>query len=1059
MLFDGENYYLLRSLNSADIDSLNNGNGIIPKIDNIGEHTVQDVMAQIRMQHRKTNLISMSEDPNIVLTYDKSNIHRFVLIKLSKEEIENSNKVFSAGEYLLGVIDSEIERIAKNAPENVREILENVDRATSIDEVIKIINGADRQVPTSLVETEQQYLSNKEQLNQSKKIAKCKVLNYYGLMRGITHDERGKLLDISEFTRIMRNGYSSSEWLYSGKISQDKIINIPQILIDSLALLKQAEFQGKDKKLLREIEQEVLRLAISEEELNQDDYMLEYSAHNDLKNDLTIDKAYEITNGQISYRDTNMQQIAIRSLAEMTLNKRKIIELLKEKLPNIDIEELLVGTYCINQEMVTKQNNRGSQIGRNINFLISEYGYDFNEETSRQILESVENLTDEQLKNIISQGINAQEISGLLIKTRENDERIETTKSKKKSAKYIAEAIVEGYNWKKDGNSLTKNKKELLANALLRGDRIENGLYTIYEAINKIQIGKNKFTQNDVFAIMINLAIDGKIGKISYSELLRKDIGEIQHILLDNSEELQTSVLPISIDLLSRRGTEVDKLKKELIDLGIDREFVESTNIKNLYVAKQIVEEYFGREISIDEKKALIKSVLDNLRLSGEKVCYLQTLIQRMIQIGLNQQEVYGMIINLAVNGSVLEEPGYSYSELLGNSNNACERIINYKNSIKTNVKEKTIKKAVIKSKKEYQIELTKEDKETIIQELIDLGIEREFLEQKDIKNVYMAKYIVESYNWKRVINEKEKRALIKKILGCKVLDNKQCVYLSTLMQKMEQIGLTEQEIYGMIINLGVNGNVLEKTGYSYTILLSNTNDACQTIKRYKNKIETNVTETTIKKAVVEQITDQDKQTLIQKLIDLGIEREFLELKNIKNVYMARHIVEDYNFGRKISKEEKKVLIKAVLSNKYLNKGNNKDLASLMQRMEKIGLTEQEIYGMLINLSVNGYVLEETGYGYSVLLANNKNVCQTIAKYKDKIQTEVTEETIQNAVKKANKQKKFKVQDIAKATMELTVEGSGGSEICDGVQADYMRLLDEKTNNNQKEGSEQGESD
>ena len=74
LLFDGENYYLLRSLNSADIDSLNNGNGIIPKIDNVGEHTIQDVMAQIRMQHKKTNLISMSEDPNIVLTYDKSNI-------------------------------------------------------------------------------------------------------------------------------------------------------------------------------------------------------------------------------------------------------------------------------------------------------------------------------------------------------------------------------------------------------------------------------------------------------------------------------------------------------------------------------------------------------------------------------------------------------------------------------------------------------------------------------------------------------------------------------------------------------------------------------------------------------------------------------------------------------------------------------------------------------------------------------------------------------------------------------------------------------------------------
>ena len=40
--------------------------------------------------------------------------------------------------------------------------------------------------------------------------------------------------------------------------------------------------------------------------------------------------------------------------------------------------------------------------------------------------------------------------------------------------------------------------------------------------------------------------------------------------------------------------------------------------------------------------------------------------------------------------------------------------------------------------------------------------------------------------------------------------------------------------------------------------------------------------------------------------------------------------------------------------------------------------------------------------------------------------------------------------------MELTAKGSGGSQICDDVQADYMRLLEERTNNNQKEGSEQG---
>lgn len=383
-------------------------------------------------------------------------------------------------------MDYQIEMQTQNAPLKVRQILERVDKASSIEEIIKIINGADRQVATSLVESKQQYLSEAEQLEQSKKIAKCKVLNYYGLMRGITHDEKGKLIDISGFTQIMRNGYSSSEWLYSGKIEQENLIDIPKILVDALALVKQAEFQGKDKEILNQVETEILSLVSLGAKIDQDNYQVEYSAHNNLKSDLTIDKAFEITGGQISYRDTNMQMIAIRSLAEMTLNKRKIIEVLQERLPNINLDELLADTYCINQEMTTRQNYRGSQIGRNINFIISDYGYDLDDKISAQILQSIENLNDEQLSNIILNGVAAQEISSLLIKTREDDERIQSNENKTLGSRYIAEAIVEGYNWKREGNSLTKQEKILLANTLLRGVKINNELYKLYDAINRI---------------------------------------------------------------------------------------------------------------------------------------------------------------------------------------------------------------------------------------------------------------------------------------------------------------------------------------------------------------------------------------------------------------------------------------------------------------------------------------------------------------------------------------------------------------------------------------------
>ena len=989
LLFDGESYYLVRSLNKADIESLDKRNGIIQKADNKGDYTVQDVMAQIRMQHRKTNLISMSEDPNIVLTYDKSNLHRFVLIKLSKDEIEDSKKVFSAGEYLLGVMDYQIEKQAQNAPLKVRQILERVDKASSIEEIIKIINGADRQVATSLVESKQQYLNEVEQIEQSKKIAKCKVLNYYGLMRGITHDEKGKLIDISGFTQIMRNGYSSSEWLHSGKIEQEKLIDIPKILVDALALIKQAEFQGKDKEILKQVETEILSLVLSGEKIDQDNYQMEYSAHNNLRSDLTIDKAFEITRGQISYRDTNMQMTAIRSVAEMTLNKRKIIALLQERLPNINLDEMLAYTYCINQEMITRKNNRGSQIGRNINFIISDYGYDFDDEVSARILQSVENLGDEQLSNIISKGVDAQEISSLLIRTRENAERIQAYKSKSVSSKYIAEAIVEGYNWKNEGNTLTSNEKVIMTNRLLRSVGTNNELYNLYEAINKIQIGRNKFTQNDIFAIIINLAVDEKIGDISYRELTKKDRKDIQNILLDNKEQLQTSVLPISIDLLARQGREINKLKKELIDLGIERNFIELKDIKNVYIAKQIVDGYdFGRELKQEEKKVLLKFIL-NSNLLNVNSCYLTTLIHNMGKIGLSPQEIYGMIINLAVNGNVLEEKGYGYSNLLGNVNNACKTIIKYKNKIQTSVTEGTILKA-------KSIDQSEDNQEKIKQELIDLGIDKDFIELKDIRNIYTAKEILDNYSFERELSREEKRELIQTLLNISDLNKNMNRYLTTLIRNMEQIGFNIQEIYGIIINLSINRKILEETGYSYNDLLSNKNNSCQSIKDYKCFLQTKITKgTKLKLKSINQNKDY-QEGIKRELINIGIDSDFVESKDIKNVYVAKQIVEGYNWGKELTVEEKKAIVKSILDNAGLNKNGTSYISTMIYNLEQAGFGEQEIYGMIINLGVNGKILEKTGFEYNILL-QSKNRLTKINEYRHEIQTNVTRGTILKA--------------------------------------------------------------
>lgn len=600
-------------------------------------------------------------------------------------------------------------------------------------------------------------------------------------------------------------------------------------------------------------------------------------------------------------------------------------------------------------------------------------------------------MNDEQLINVISKGVDSQEISSLLIKTRENDERIQVSKRKSIDTKYIVEAIVEGYNWRKDGNSLTINEKVLLAQRLLLNVTNANQLYTLYEAINKIQVGKKKFTQSEIFAIMINIAIDKKIGDISWKELLEKDRKDIQNILLDNKKQLQTSVLPISMDLLAGRGKEINKLKKELVDLGIDRDFIDSKDIKNIYEAKQIVEDYdFGKEVSQREKAVLIKSVLNRNLLDKDNSVYLSSLIQSMEQIGLDKQEICGMIINLGVNDRCLKEAGYSYTSLLNNVNNVRETIKDYMFNINTTVTEGTITRALSEN-------LSEAEQKKIMLELEELGIDFDFLNQKDIRNIYFAKKIVDDYNFEDRINVDEKAALIKSVLNSTALNKESHTYLAPLIQNLEQAGFDEQEIYGMIINLGVNRTLVKDVGYSYNVLLENSNNSRKLIENYRDNISTTVTRITINRAVSENLNKSEPEKIKSELVEMGLDAKFIGSKDMRNLHLAKKIVEDYNFAKEINNEEKVALIKAVLNNSNLDR-DLYCLATLIQNLEQIGLTTQEIYGMIINSGVNGSALEETGYSYNELIKNKNHCIQTLKSYKNRIATKVTKGTIDRAL-------------------------------------------------------------
>ena len=612
---------------------------------------------------------------------------------------------------------------------------------------------------------------------------------------------------------------------------------------------------------------------------------------------------------------------------------------------------------------------------------------------------------------------------------------------------YTAKEILDNYSFERE---LSREEKRELIQTLLNISDLNKNMNRYLTTLirNMEQIG---FNIQEIYGIIINLSINGKILEetgYSYNDLLTNKNNSCQSIK-DYKCFLQTKITKgtkLKLKSINQNKDYQEGIKRELINIGIDSDFVESKDIKNVYVAKQIVEGYnWRKELTVEEKKAIVKSILDNAGLNKNGTSYISTMIYNLEQAGFDEQEIYGMIINLGVNGKILEKTGFEYNILL-QSKNRLTKINEYRHEIQTNVTRGTILKA-------KSLNLSEKEQEKIKQKLINLGIDKDFIESKDIGNVYIANQIVENYNFYENIRSEEKKAIVKAILDNAGLNKNGRRYISTMIYNLEQAGFGEQEIYGMIINLGINGSVSVEKGFSYKDFLSNTGNVWQ-IQKYKERIRTSVSKGMVIKAMSEQLSLEEQDKIKNELVSSGIDKDFLDSKDIRNIYTAKQIVENYSFARKLKNEEKSALLTLILDNGKLNNKRANYLTKLIQNMEQIGLNIQQIYGMIINLGVDGNILEETGYGYTALLANKYNSCQTIIRHKERIHTQVTEETIQRALEIANNPKKVKGQDIAKATLELTIASSGGSQVCDDVQADYQRLMDEKIKKNEIEWGE-----
>ena len=130
VIFDGQYYYLFRSLNSANKTDLKNGirdirtnsiryfekNGTWGKYSTESQLSFEELYNHVKIMYRRaTNCNSLSNDANVVLTYHTED-PKYVVVRYTPEEYKQN--VIDAGAYFLENISSRITEMEKSITED-----------------------------------------------------------------------------------------------------------------------------------------------------------------------------------------------------------------------------------------------------------------------------------------------------------------------------------------------------------------------------------------------------------------------------------------------------------------------------------------------------------------------------------------------------------------------------------------------------------------------------------------------------------------------------------------------------------------------------------------------------------------------------------------------------------------------------------------------------------------------------------------------------------------------------------------------------------------------------
>ena len=512
----------------------------------------------------------------------------------------------------------------------------------------------------------------------------------------------------------------------------------------------------------------------------------------------------------------------------------------------------------------------------------------------------------------------------------------------------------------------------------------------------------------DIAKVLINISIDGVKKGIGYKKFISTSECFDQVQREDFNFNLSETTILETLILKKAREPKGKKYYYEKINaLGIGEEKLGHVSEKDFCWAFEIFnsinfKDRLGRELTEEEKKMIISALLVRPT-DGSTI---QGIYDKLKS--LNVKNIPEVIVNSALGNSGVQ--GITYNALSGNIEKI-RKILEGPNG-------KNLNTVITNEILTNSMENIKLNQTNCMEELQKLGVRKDYLtpgnpNSKKEKNVYWMKKIVEAYDWEkhlgRKINDKEKIALIEKLLEPTNMNANMEIYAGSSINQLINGGIDISDVCGYLANISLFG--AKTDGVNYTGILSNsniTNKLLRNLDSENGKLDEYFFERLLLEKEMEN--DSDGSKIYERMRQRGVREDYLSpdfptQKSHKAMYFVEKAIRDFDFkarfGRELTQEEENAVIERMLDIDIFNQGyRDIRLDTTFDILRSLDLKGKDPLGVMLFMGVeriDSGKIKDPGMYYGKIILSEKFV-RKIADYIDDIGDCITESTLRKLI-------------------------------------------------------------